>query len=82
MAKNLGDMLSRMGPKGVRTGASVLAAAGAAVWGLSSSLYTGKVINFFFDEIIPKNLYITCFHAIFYLLSVIYLLMSHLVYLS
>ncbi|MPC13155.1 Prohibitin-2 [Portunus trituberculatus] len=43
MADKLNDLLGRLGkgPRGMGTGLKLLAAAGAAVYGISQSMYTG-----------------------------------------
>ena len=44
----LSDLASRLGrgPKGVGTGLKFLAAAGVAAYGISQSMYTGKLFFF------------------------------------
>lgn len=47
MADKLNDLAGRLGkgPRGLGTGLKVLAAAGAAAYGLGQSMYTGKVLR-------------------------------------
>lgn len=47
MADKLNDLAGRLGkgPRGLGTGLKVLAAAGAAAYGISQSMYTGKVFR-------------------------------------
>lgn len=45
MADKLNDLMGRLGkgPRGMGTGLKLLAAAGAAVYGITQSMYTGEM---------------------------------------
>lgn len=61
MAQKLNDLAGKLGkggaPPGVGLGLKVLGALGAAAYGVSQSMYTGKIIIISLQRVVPRSCY-------------------------